>query len=135
MTSWRQPIEQGRKNITSLSKGLIDKLDDDVPLEIRPFVKKINRLLRKTNDYLGRSRNTISNLSHAIKTPLTLLAQLAEREDVKENKEVCATIKNNTAILFGLIERQLKRARLTDPDILGSKFMHEVVYVSDQESL
>ncbi|MBF0193309.1 MAG: sensor histidine kinase [Magnetococcales bacterium] len=118
-----KPIEQGRKNITSLRQGIIDKLDDDVPREIRPFVKKINRLLRKTNDYLGRSRNTISNLSHAIKTPLTLIAQLADREDIKENKEVCSTITNNTAILFSLIERQLKRARLTDPDILGSKFV------------
>jgi signal transduction histidine kinase len=118
-----KPIEQGRKNITSLRQGLIDKLDDDVPCEIRPFVKKINRLLRKTNDYLGRSRNTISNLSHAIKTPLTLIAQLTDREDIKENKEVCSTITNNTAILFSLIERQLKRARLTDPDILGSKFV------------
>ncbi|MBF0381365.1 MAG: GHKL domain-containing protein, partial [Magnetococcales bacterium] len=62
-------------------------------------------------------------LSHAIKTPLTLIAQLTEREDIKENKEVCATITNNTSILFSLIERQLKRARLTDPDILGSKFV------------
>lgn len=121
-----KPLDQGRKNITSLRHGAINRLDDDVPLEIQPFVKKINRLLRKTNDYIGRSRSTISNLSHAIKTPLTLIAQLADREDMKANKEVCATITNNTTILFNLIERQLKRARLTDQDIVGSKFLfHE----------
>jgi signal transduction histidine kinase len=120
-----KPIEEGRKNISSLRQGLIDKLDDDVPLEIQPFVKKINRLLRKTNDYLGRSRNTISNLSHAIKTPLTLIAQLAQRQDVKNNKEVYTTITNNCEILFNLIERQLKRARLGDNDIIGSTFVFQ----------
>lgn len=120
-----KPIEEGRKNITSLRQGLIDKLDDDVPHEIRPFVQKINKLLRTTNDHLSRSRNTISNLSHAIKTPLTLIAQIADREDIKENKEVCTTLTNNTAILFSLIERQLKRARLTDSDMIGSKFVFQ----------
>ena len=117
-----KPIDQGRKNVTSLQNGFIDKLNDDVPLEIKPFTRKINQLLRKTNDYLNRSRSTILNLSHAIKTPLTLIAQLADRKDIQENKEVHLTIVNNTSILFDIIERQLKRARLTDPDIIGKKF-------------
>ncbi|MBF0446276.1 MAG: hypothetical protein HQL68_11875 [Magnetococcales bacterium] len=120
-----RPIAQVQKNISSLRQGLIDKLDDDVPLEIQPFVKKINRLLRKTNDYIGRSRNTISNLSHAIKTPLTIIAQLAQRDDVKNNKEVYTTITSNCEILFNLIERQLRRARLGDHDIIGSKFVFQ----------
>jgi signal transduction histidine kinase len=125
-----KPIEEGRKNIYSLRQGLIDKLDDDVPLEIQPFVNKINRLLRKTNDYIGRSRNTISNLSHTIKTPLTLIAQLAQRDDVKNNKEVYTTITNNCEILFNIIERQLKRARLGDHDIIGSKFVFKDDFAS-----
>ncbi len=117
-----KPIDRSRNNILSLRHGLINKLDQDVPIEMLPFVNKINDLIKKTNDYLLRSRNTISNLSHAIKTPLTMLAQLTDHPHIKADPAIHMAITNNTNILFDLIERQLKRARLTDPDILGSSF-------------
>ena len=129
------PLDKSKKNILSLTQGLIDNLDDDVPIEMHPFIKKINSLIKKTNDYLLRSRNTISDLSHAIKTPLTLLAQLAEKEYVKQDKETYTTIVNNTSILFDLIERQLKRARLIDPDVFGSNFVFSKEFPSIAKTL
>ncbi|MBF0447224.1 MAG: GHKL domain-containing protein [Magnetococcales bacterium] len=120
-----KPLSAVRKKIDQLKNGEISQIDDRVPTELEPFIEKINNLASKTKQRLERSRNALGNLSHALKTPLTIISQLADREDVRNNVEVHTILKESTADLFSLIDRQLRRAQLANHGVAGRDFLLE----------
>jgi len=80
-----------------------------VPAEIRPLVEEVNRLLMVLQQRLLRSRNAMGNLSHALKTPLTLMFQILER---KQDDEDCVQMLEQAQRIEGNINRELSRARM-----------------------
>ncbi|MEO5331980.1 MAG: hypothetical protein H7839_08155 [Magnetococcus sp. YQC-5] len=64
------PFKQVQQDVIQLEMGRIHKLDSDVPEEMKKIVDQINRLLLRMEQRLVRSRSSISNLAHAIKSPL-----------------------------------------------------------------
>lgn len=83
-----------------------------MPQEVLPLVQKINRLLATLQHRLQRSRDAMGNLAHALKTPLTLLGQLADREENFRDPGVAAQMRGQLEKIRALTERELKRARL-----------------------
>lgn len=119
-----RPLELHRKNLKKLMSGdSREMVCEDVPLEIEPYAVSINKIMKKAVRKLDRTRSALSNLSHAMKGPLTLLMQLSEREDIRQNGEVYATLTENVQRLMTLVDRQLKRARITDPELTGNLFI------------
>lgn len=106
------PLERARGEILSLERGEIDHLREEVPSEVQPFIREINRLLDATRGRLQRSRNALGNMAHALKGPLTLLMQLGDRESVRADPAVRSELLTQTEMLRRLLERELKRARL-----------------------
>ncbi|MCC6543573.1 MAG: GHKL domain-containing protein [Nitrospirae bacterium] len=127
------PLERVRRDITSLEKGEITRLREDVPREMRPLIIEINRLLEIMGQRLQRSRNALGNLAHALKTPLTLLMQLSNRNDMKRCEEVRQQLVEQTGKLSGLMERELKRARLAGTPGPGQQVVlkEEINYILD----
>jgi signal transduction histidine kinase len=76
------------------------------------MVQEMNRLLRVLEERLRRSRNALGNLAHALKTPLTLVMQLAEHEEMEKAPDVRVQLHKYTTILHHRLERELRRARL-----------------------
>ncbi len=113
------PLERGRRDMTTLEKGEIERLSEAVPSEIKPFVKEINRLIEGMQQRLQRSRNATGNLAHALKAPLTLLIQLADRAEIKKFPEFQQELSEQTALLRRLLDRELKRARLAGSEGRG----------------
>ena len=72
-----RPVSAAAADIERLEHGEISALPEQVPKEVRPLVQAINRLLDRQRQRLHRSREALGNLAHTIKTPLTLLQQLA----------------------------------------------------------
>ncbi|MCC7201835.1 MAG: sensor histidine kinase [Nitrospirae bacterium] len=107
------PLEKVREDISSLERGEITQLREDVPGEMRPFINEINRLLDIMSRRLLRSRNAMGNLAHALKTPLTLLMQLPHQEEMNKCGEVRRQLIEQTERLNSLLERELKLARLS----------------------
>ena len=61
--------------------------DGDVPDEIAPFVRAINRLLARVNELMGEQRRFIADAAHELRSPLTALslqAQNLERADTPD---------------------------------------------------
>lgn len=108
------PLSRVCQDITRLEQGKIDQLGEAVPTEVRPLVIEMNRLLRVLDQRLKRSRNALGNLAHALKTPLTLVMQLAERKDMQAVPEVRKQLIEHTTVLRQRLERELRRARLAD---------------------
>jgi len=104
-------------DIEHLEQGRTERLTEDVPAEIQPLVRKLNRLLALLAERLERSRKSAANLAHGIKGPLAGLRQSIQAGDT------------STQHLLGLVEqirehteRELHRARLAGAGPPGRRF-------------
>jgi signal transduction histidine kinase len=114
-----QRLEPVRTDIRRLADGEIDSLREDVPTEVRPLVRELNRVLALLAQRLERSRHALGNLAHALKAPLSLLTQqLEDRQTPVDPGEV----RTQAERIRSLIERELRRARLAGLGQVGRLF-------------
>ena len=106
------PLGQAQRQLRELEAGQRERLDESVPEEIRPLVAEINRLVALQAVRLRRSREAFGNLAHALKGPLSLLAQLSEREEIRRHPDLHRSCTEAVEGLRRRVERELKRARL-----------------------
>ena len=117
-----QPLEQARTDIGRIADGAIERLDERAPRELTPLIGEINRLLERNARHLERSRNALGNLTHAMKTPLSRLTQLARASEIAARPELAAQFDAQLSDLRQLIERELTRARLSGSATPGQHF-------------
>ena len=106
----------------SLEQGEINTLSQDVPDEILPLVQAFNRLLELLAQRLGRSRNSLGNLAHALKGPLNLLMQYLDSKELDNHPELKHQMQTQQKRIQKLMERELKRARLAGSGSPGHRF-------------
>lgn len=106
------PLRATRRELAELESGERRQLREQVPPEVLPLVRQVNRLLASLQQRLQRSRNAMGNLAHALKTPLTLLSQIADREENFRDTDAAAQARALVERVRTLTERELKRARL-----------------------
>ena len=79
-----RPLGQLRTELQALKQGKQDHIRADYPDEVSLLVSDLNALLFHYQELLQRARNLSGNLSHSIKTPLSVLnnriAELPETE-------------------------------------------------------
>ena len=117
-----RPLRTTRRELRRLQQGEISTLDEDVPQELRPLVRELNQLLAAMRRRLTRSRQALGNLAHALKTPLTLLTHQADHEKIRAAPELQKEITSQLQAINRLIERELKRARLSGAALPGQRF-------------
>lgn len=101
-------LDHSRNEIKEIEAGERKSLSESVPSEIYPLVKEFNHSLSLMQDRLERSRNSLGNLAHALKTPLSILIQNLDADTNKNNKQM----RLQTERIRQLMERELKRARI-----------------------
>lgn len=115
-----QPLKKIQRNLQGLQQGDNSQLDSKVPAELSPLVGEINHLLKVTEQRLIRSRNSLGDLAHAIKKPLTLLRQqLSNPDDLSRQVPL---MEQQLTIIQQLTDRTLKRARLAGQGPVGAWF-------------
>jgi len=114
-----RPLETARRQVAALSEGAIRQLDPDTPSEIRPLVLELNRLLTLTETRLTRSRHALGNLAHALKTPLTVILQLAEHLPGENGR----LLRQQGEAIRQLMERELRRARIAGAPVPGQRVL------------
>lgn len=116
------PLERVRAQIAELQAGRLGALDSDVPRELEPLVGQVNHLLHHTEETLKRSRHALGNLGHALKTPLAVLVSLANREELRAQPELRATLREQLEQIEQRLARELGRARLAGEALPGAHF-------------
>lgn len=116
------PLARAREELRELEASARRNLSEEVPGELAPLVRELNRLLAVMHARLKRSREALGNLAHAMKTPLTLLAQLGGDPRLRRQAGVRATLAAQTEVLRAQIERALTRARLAGAAMPGQRF-------------
>ena len=101
-------LDHSRHEIKDIEIGKIQSLSEDVPSEIYPLVKEFNHSLTLMQKRLKRSRNSLGNLAHALKTPLSILMQNLDTDKNPKSKQA----KLQAERIRQLMERELKRARM-----------------------
>jgi signal transduction histidine kinase len=117
-----RPVAAAAVDVARLDRGEINALPEQVPDEVRPLVREINKLLHRQQQRLQRSREALGNLAHAIKTPLTLLQQITRENASKSSRTNSEDITHCISRINELVDKSLRRARLAGDSLGASRF-------------
>ena len=68
-----QPLRQVERELADIEAGRSDALHGNYPRELSGLTRNLNALLSTTREQLTRYRDALGNVSHSLKTPLTVL--------------------------------------------------------------
>jgi signal transduction histidine kinase len=75
------PLRQLRLALGRVRNGEAPQLEGGFPTEIRPLAEEFNSVLAQNAEIVERARTHAGNLAHALKTPLSVLANAARSHD------------------------------------------------------
>jgi len=102
------PLDRLRRALADLRAGRSTRLVGAFPSEVQPLADDLNQLLADNAEMVERARTQAGNLAHALKTPLTIIANSAATlSDPAES----ALIQAEAERMRRQIDRHLTRAR------------------------
>ncbi len=75
-----RPLDRVRRSLADLGSGKEARIAGAFPAEIAPLVKELNALLQSNQEVIDRARTQVGNLAHALKTPLSVILNEAQRQ-------------------------------------------------------
>jgi len=120
------PLNKATAELSRLDTGEKQFLNEDVPREILPLVKEINKLLVMVDNRVKRSTTALGNLAHALKTPLALIEQAASGNGKNNAEQACSDIREAVDQIKHQLNSELRRAR-----IIGSTAHGQNINISD----
>ena len=117
-----RPLDEIRDAVPQLYSGGRPLVAAEVPIEVRPLVDEIIRLMGFVEQRLQQSRTAIGNLSHALKTPLTAIFRLLEDPRMNAQPDLRQLLQQQAEAIHQRIDRELKRARLAGDEPTRSAF-------------
>jgi len=117
-----RPLVNVGDELEQVAKGQREQLELDVPAEVQPLVKEVNRLLQLVERRLQQSRTAMGNLAHALKSPVTMLFRTAEHAVFELEPVLKQQLQEQTDAIHRCIERELKRARIAGSCQSGASF-------------
>jgi len=117
-----KPLEKARAELADIESGKASRIHQPVPAEIQPLVDEINHLLEVMEKRLKQSRRSAGNLAHALKTPLSILRQIADSDEVRGHPQMAQEMAHISQSMEASINRELKRARLAGKAAPGRGF-------------
>jgi signal transduction histidine kinase len=117
-----RPVADVVEDVARLERGEVSALREQVPREILPLVQEINRLLERQRQRLLRSREALGNMAHAIKTPLTLLQQIALEQTRAGDSATREQVERYIDRINELVDTALRRARIAGDSLGAGRF-------------
>ena len=94
--------------VANIRAGNTNAITEGGPSEILPLVREINLLLSERETAISRARARASDLAHGLKTPLTVLVQLAQKLPANDREIALKQVD----LIRQRSDRQLQSARL-----------------------
>lgn len=102
------PLTKLQRELAELKAGKKTSLEEEYPKEISPLIADLNALLFHYQELLERARNHAGNLSHALKTPLSVLRNELQSLEPATQKQLSPPIEQ----IQQHIDYHLGRARM-----------------------
>ncbi|MBC9072377.1 sensor histidine kinase [Thauera sp. CAU 1555] len=102
-----RPLARLRDGLATVRRGEAQAIAGRFPSEIQPLVDEFNGVLARNAEVVARARTQAGNLAHALKTPLTVLANAAASED----GPLAGLVREQVATARVQVDHHLARAR------------------------
>lgn len=125
-----RPLEQLTHAIAGLRKGETTNIEGHYPSEIAPLVNNLNAYVSSNETLVASARTQAANLAHALRTPLAVMTDEAERLKLQDPSSAAAnTFLEQCELMTQQIEYQLARARSStgQAGLGGSCNLQEVI--------
>lgn len=86
------PLRSLQAALGRVRDGTAPRMDGNFPNEIMPLVAELNSVLAQNAEIVERARTQAGNLAHALKTPLSVLANAGEGKDEELARLVVAQV-------------------------------------------
>ncbi|WP_371396197.1 sensor histidine kinase [Fretibacter rubidus] len=105
-----KPLFELRDSVVAVREGRADRVSGHYPTEIEPLATELNVLIDHNKDVVERAQTHVSNLAHALKTPLAVL--MNEASSAPQSKTISADIvSRQTDAMRNQVDHHLRRAR------------------------
>lgn len=102
-----RPLSVLRARVGDVRAGKSGHIEGRFPTELQPLVDEFNAVLVSNSEIVQRARTQAGNLAHALKTPLSILANAAAREATPFSQLVSEQV----GLAARQVEHHLARAR------------------------
>jgi signal transduction histidine kinase len=102
------PLSGIRKSLAEIRSGQAEKLEGELPYEIRPLQQELNALIQSNREIVDRARTHVGNLAHALKTPLSVISNEARAQE----GALAAKVVEQAEVMRTQITHHLDRARV-----------------------
>jgi two-component system, OmpR family, sensor histidine kinase PhoQ len=105
------PLRRLEREIHEVEEGRSDVLGSGYPRELSGVARHLNALLVGERKRVARYRDTLGNLAHGLKTPLSVMrSALSGDSQIETRAPLAVTIGGEIDRMAAIIEHQLKRA-------------------------
>ena len=105
-----KPLFDLRDNVVAVREGRLDRVSGHYPTEIEPLATELNVLIDHNKDVVDRAQTHVSNLAHALKTPLAVL--MNEVSTAPESQMISAdVVSRQSGAMRSQVDHHLRRAR------------------------
>ncbi|WP_162893760.1 ATP-binding protein [Marinobacter sp. Arc7-DN-1] len=108
-----KPLGDLSVQLSELKNGRRTRLAEDSPVEFREVVVDFNHLLEVLDRRLKRSRRSMSDLSHSIKTPLTVAIAITGDQETPIEHDDREFLHAKLSELRKIIDAQMRRAEMS----------------------
>lgn len=102
-----RPLNRLRDELGQLRDGSRASLGGRYPSEVQPVVDELNAVLARNAEFVERARSQAGNLAHAVKTPLSVMANAA----AVESGPLAELVGTQVVLARQQIDHHLARAR------------------------
>ena len=102
------PLARLQRALGAVREGRATRMEGSFPSEVTPLVDEFNAVLGQNAEVVVRARTLAGNLAHAVKTPLSVLANAAHAE---RDGEFARLVGDQVEVARRQVDYHLKRAR------------------------
>lgn len=135
LSAWAQvsiglrPLRKLQQALKAVREGQSARLEGAFPQEVAPLVSDFNQVLGSHAEIVERARSLAGNLAHALKTPLTVLENEAERVQHGSNAVAVPLLREQLGLIRSQVDWHLSRTRMAAAHgVLGRRAeVHDVI--------
>ncbi|MFK7890575.1 MAG: ATP-binding protein [Granulosicoccus sp.] len=113
-----RPLRSIGSQVADIETGKRDELSDNVPAELSALTSGLNALLRAERQRHAQYRHLLEDLNHTLKTPLTVLRNLAADKD-QVTAKAAETIQEQSSLMQTSLQGYSQRANFRGPRYLS----------------